>query len=304
MFVTHLFSWECGSSWFCHLQSADYEFWGSFGIDLQTAKTSQFSRQTLASLWWAILAIWKFCWYCYESLQNCCCLPIAEGLTEFDLLRLSRGISHCRFVVDWYTGSFSAFSKMYWGSSMWLPRELLSQCGGHLLGQSFASSGCGRSQHQDEDHSGSRPHSFPGLCQMRSETYPEHFRNSPEVAGSGGSRQDVITPLICRFVSHWTLETTVCDSSLNFLRNLSYVVFLWSRNIRVLCQLAPGMFLTFFFVWCWQFLLVSNKCHFLRKTACWWLILDCFTEEQSNCCFTSFLIIEVTILLKFSTTQW
>ena len=30
-FVAHLPSWENGSSWLCHLQSTDYEFWGSFG---------------------------------------------------------------------------------------------------------------------------------------------------------------------------------------------------------------------------------------------------------------------------------
>ena len=36
-------------------------------------------------------------------------------------------------------------------------------CHGDLFGQSFASSGCRRRLLQDEDHSGSRPHSFPGL---------------------------------------------------------------------------------------------------------------------------------------------
>ena len=36
-------------------------------------------------------------------------------------------------------------------------------CHGDLFGQTFASSGCRRCLLQDEDHSGSRPHSFPGL---------------------------------------------------------------------------------------------------------------------------------------------
>ena len=36
------------------------------------------------------------------------------------------------------------------------------------LGQTFASSGCGRCLFQDEDHSGSRPHSFLALRYMRS----------------------------------------------------------------------------------------------------------------------------------------
>ena len=83
MFLTHLLSKGNGSNWFCHLQSADYDFWGSFGKDLQTARTSQFSRQMLAALWQAILATWKFCWYCYGKLKNCCCLPTAEGPTKF-----------------------------------------------------------------------------------------------------------------------------------------------------------------------------------------------------------------------------
>ena len=37
-------------------------------------------------------------------------------------------------------------------------------CRGGLLGQSFVSSGHGRGPLQDEDHSGSRPRSFLGLC--------------------------------------------------------------------------------------------------------------------------------------------
>ena len=41
-------------------------------------------------------------------------------------------------------------------------------CRGLLLGQCFLSSGRGRDLLQDEDHSGSRPHSFPGYYLMRS----------------------------------------------------------------------------------------------------------------------------------------
>ena len=57
-------------------------------------------------------------------------------------------------------------------------------CRGHLLGQSFVSSDRGRDLLQDEDHSGSRPHLFPGLCLMRSGWAPEWFRSVPVVAGS------------------------------------------------------------------------------------------------------------------------
>ena len=80
-------------------------------------------------------------------------------------------------------------------------------CRGHLLGQSFVSSGWGRCLLQDEDHSGSRPHSFPGSCYMRSGTSAEQFRSGPELAGSWESHQDLITRLVWGFSSYWTLET-------------------------------------------------------------------------------------------------
>ena len=73
-------------------------------------------------------------------------------------------------------------------------------CRGHLLGQSFASSGCGRCLLQDEDHSGSRPHSFPGLYSMHSGTSPERFRSGPELAGSRESRQGVLMRLVGGFL--------------------------------------------------------------------------------------------------------
>ena len=38
-----------------------------------------------------------------------------------------------------------------------------TMCRGLLLDQRFVSSGCGRCPLQDEDHSGNRPYSFPGL---------------------------------------------------------------------------------------------------------------------------------------------
>ena len=53
-----------------------------------------------------------------------------------------------------------------------------------LLGQSFVSSDRGKGPPQDEDHSGSRPHSFPGLYLMRSGRAPEWFRSILVVPGS------------------------------------------------------------------------------------------------------------------------
>ena len=57
-----------------------------------------------------------------------------------------------------------------------------SCCRGPLLGQSFDLSGCGRGPLQDEDHSESRPHSFPGLYSMGSERPPEWLRSGSGVA--------------------------------------------------------------------------------------------------------------------------
>ena len=57
-------------------------------------------------------------------------------------------------------------------------------CRGHLLGQSFVSSDRGRGPLQDEDHSGSCPRLFPGLCLTRSWMAREWFRSVPVVAGS------------------------------------------------------------------------------------------------------------------------
>ena len=61
--------------------------------------------------------------------------------------------------------------------------ESFNFCHDNLLGQSFVKSGRGRCLLQDEDNSGSPPHSFPGLC---SGMFPERFRN---VSLSVGSRE-------------------------------------------------------------------------------------------------------------------
>ena len=95
-----------------------------------------------------------------------------------------------------YKFRYEANWKIFWKSV---------HCRSHLLGQNFASSGCGKCLLRDEDHSGSRLHSFPGSCYLYSGTSPERFRRSPEstgLAGSWESRQDVLKRLICGFVSY------------------------------------------------------------------------------------------------------
>ena len=69
-------------------------------------------------------------------------------------------------------------------------------------GQSFVSPDSEICLLQDEDHSGSRLHSFLGLHRMRSGTSPERFRRGLELAGSEESRQDGITHLRCGFTSY------------------------------------------------------------------------------------------------------
>ena len=64
----------------------------------------------------------------------------------------------------------------------WL--NLKEYCRNPFLGQSFVSSDRGRGPLQVEDHSESRPHSFPGLYLMRSGRTPEWFRSVAVVAGS------------------------------------------------------------------------------------------------------------------------
>ena len=77
-------------------------------------------------------------------------------------------------------------------------------CRGHLPGQSFLSSGYGRSPLQDEDHSGNCPRSFPSLYSMRSGRPPEW----PCSNGFMRNHLDVIMRLVCSFLFYWTLLTT------------------------------------------------------------------------------------------------
>ena len=57
-----------------------------------------------------------------------------------------------------------------------------------LSRQSFGPKFCvvwrGRCLLQDEDHSGSRPHSFPGFPRLCSGMFPERFRNAYVSVGS------------------------------------------------------------------------------------------------------------------------
>ena len=77
------------------------------------------------------------------------------------------------------------------------------------LGQYLVYTGSERPLLQDEDHSGSRPYSFPGCFHMCSGMSPERIRNGPELISSEESRQAGIERLKSDFPSYWTPWITV-----------------------------------------------------------------------------------------------
>ena len=80
--------------------------------------------------------------------------------------------------------------------------ELQSPCRGDLLGQRWGG------PLQDEGHSGSHPHSLPGLYWTRSGTSPEWFPSGPGVVGSWGSHQVLLAHLVYDFPFCKILATT------------------------------------------------------------------------------------------------
>ena len=56
----------------------------------------------------------------------------------------------------------------------------------------------------------------------------------------------------------------LCYSVFNFVRNLRYVVLLWSGSILVLCQVTPRMFLTILFIKGCSFVPVPESRYFVQ----------------------------------------
>ena len=104
--------------------------------------------------------------------------------------------------------------------------EILSHCRGFLIRLSFVSPGTAKRSHQDENHSGSRPHSFSGCCYTLLGTSPQFFWSNFEVAGSWESPLDGLVRIKCGFPSTTLLAQLLRDSTLNFHGNLGHVVFL------------------------------------------------------------------------------
>ena len=83
-------------------------------------------------------------------------------------------ISNSFYIVLIYlVNYFDSNSKNHWNRFVQLKMVFVQMIDGTLLGQSFVSSDHGRGPLQDEDHSGSHPHSFPGLYLLRSGRVPE-----------------------------------------------------------------------------------------------------------------------------------
>ena len=132
-------------------------------------------------------------------------------------------------------------------------------CRRRRLDQTFALSGCERSFLQDDDHSGSRPHSFPGLLHMHSGKSRERIPSDPEIVGSEETRQSRIRRLKCGFPSYWTPWTVLLLLHLRFSRRLEWYnpLVIWEH----LCPL-PGC--------CWD---VSHD------SPCWWLLFFAYSSE-------------------------
>ena len=77
----------------------------------------------------------------------------------------------------------------------------MDPCNNRHLGESFVQSHFERCSFQDEGHFGSLPHSFPGLCQMRSEMSPEQFRSGPVFTRSKETHQFGKESLKCGYQS-------------------------------------------------------------------------------------------------------
>ena len=118
-----------------------------------------------------------------KGRNNLICFNRGRGILTTEMLLTRRAVL---FVFSWKCTVTSSWTPviMSWPTSV----------------PEFVLSGCGRCLLQDEDHPGSRPHSFLDLCQMCSGTSPERFRSSPEVAGSWGSHQDVLMCQVCGFL--------------------------------------------------------------------------------------------------------
>ena len=147
-----------------------------------------------------------FIWFCshfFESVSDDVISCCRNGLGEqkfFVWMFCKHGVNVPVVRYIWLDSALASIVLViFWENC---PCFTISYCRGHLPGLSLVLSGSARGSLQDEDHSGSRLHLFPGLYHMRSETSPERFRSGLELAGSWERRQDGITRLICGFPSY------------------------------------------------------------------------------------------------------
>ena len=133
-----------------------------------------------------ILQVTGLCWIIFDDLQSNAGRSTGVPVRSCNGHTRKNGtlISNCTYQSG--PNIFAECREYFWSVNRLVKQR--SGSGGHLL--------------QYEEHSGSHPRSFPGLFHMCSGTSPEQFRSRPELAGSWRSRQDVISRLICDFLSY------------------------------------------------------------------------------------------------------
>ena len=129
------------------------------------------------------------------------------------------------------------------------------------LGLSFVHSGRRRCLLQEEDHSRSRPHSFPGFPRLYSRMFPEGFRNAYVSVGLRQIRLVQTERPKCGTLSGWNSGRVFSDSAFNLLRNLCDIFLVNSRNGRVSWLAVPRIFLLCFVCNGCQLSFVSQRCH-------------------------------------------
>ena len=157
-------------------------------------------------------------------------------------------------------------------------------CRGQLLGQSFVSSGSARGLLQDEDHSGSHPHSFPGLCHMRCGTSPEW----PCISGfkrESSRRDNAPNTRFSVLLNSWDnfFVTLPSISSENWVMQSSCDL----RTFEFWAKLLLGRSSQFSLFNAANFLLLLRVAIFYGENNYQWLIIDCFLLKwKSIFCFT------------------
>ena len=122
---------------------------------------------------------------------------------------------------------------------------------------------------QDENYSVTDPLFFSGFLHIDSGMSPEWVRSDHELVGLKEKLVVWTRRLKCKSLSKWTPEQFFCRPTFSFLRHLSNLVLLLSRNICIQHVIFPGTFLSFYLM------MASNFLFFLRFVS---LKIYCMSE--------------------------